>query len=166
MLSLAEAVPLGIMVEPPYGEPDLPSLLECAVRPGPGHFRCHRAGPVPDPRPTCRWRSRPGLPGISPRLGPWTCPALALLTRNLFAGRPLFSRRAHNQVSMMTGRFRWVIVAVIAVVLGGIAAVSLWVPAVPSPYRLPWASGVTARSAAGELSVPGNWPVRQRVRNP
>ncbi len=26
-LSLAEAVPLGIMVEPPYGEPDLPSLL-------------------------------------------------------------------------------------------------------------------------------------------
>jgi inosose dehydratase len=27
-LSLAEAVPLGIMVEPPYGEPDLPSLLD------------------------------------------------------------------------------------------------------------------------------------------
>ena len=27
-LSLAEAVPLGIMVEPPYGEPDVPSLLE------------------------------------------------------------------------------------------------------------------------------------------
>ena len=26
-LSLAEAVPLGIMVEPPYGEPDVPSLL-------------------------------------------------------------------------------------------------------------------------------------------
>lgn len=27
-LSLAEAVPLGIMVEPPYGVPDVPSLLE------------------------------------------------------------------------------------------------------------------------------------------
>ena len=27
-LSLSEAVPLGIMVEPPYGEPDLPSLLD------------------------------------------------------------------------------------------------------------------------------------------
>lgn len=27
-LSLAQAVPLGIMVEPPYGEPDVPSLLE------------------------------------------------------------------------------------------------------------------------------------------
>ena len=27
-LSLAEAVPLGIMVEPPYGEPDVPSLLD------------------------------------------------------------------------------------------------------------------------------------------
>jgi len=26
-LSLAEAVPLGVMVEPPYGEPDMPSLL-------------------------------------------------------------------------------------------------------------------------------------------
>ena len=24
---MAEAVPLGVMVEPPYGEPDMPSLL-------------------------------------------------------------------------------------------------------------------------------------------
>ena len=27
-LSLAEAVPIGVMVEPPYGEPDVPSLLD------------------------------------------------------------------------------------------------------------------------------------------
>ena len=27
-LSLAEAVPLGVMVEPPYGEPDMPPLLD------------------------------------------------------------------------------------------------------------------------------------------
>ena len=27
-LSLAEAVPLGIMVEPPYGEPEVPALLD------------------------------------------------------------------------------------------------------------------------------------------
>ena len=27
-LSLAEAVPLGVMVEPPYGEPDVPPLLD------------------------------------------------------------------------------------------------------------------------------------------
>jgi inosose dehydratase len=26
-LSLAEAVPLGVMCEPPYGEPDMPELL-------------------------------------------------------------------------------------------------------------------------------------------
>ncbi len=31
-LSLAEAVPLGVMVEPPYGEPDVPSLLDALAR--------------------------------------------------------------------------------------------------------------------------------------
>jgi inosose dehydratase len=31
-LSLAEAVPLGVMVEPPYGEPDMPPLLDALSR--------------------------------------------------------------------------------------------------------------------------------------
>lgn len=31
-LSLAEAVPLGVMVEPPYGEPDMPPLLDALAR--------------------------------------------------------------------------------------------------------------------------------------
>jgi inosose dehydratase len=33
-LSLAEAVPLGVMVEPPYGEPDMPPLLAALARLG------------------------------------------------------------------------------------------------------------------------------------
>lgn len=33
-LSLAEAVPLGVMVEPPYGEPDMPPLLDALTRLG------------------------------------------------------------------------------------------------------------------------------------
>jgi inosose dehydratase len=31
-LSMAEAVPLGVMVEPPYGEPDMPPLLDALAR--------------------------------------------------------------------------------------------------------------------------------------
>ena len=31
-LSLAEAVPLGVMVEPPYGEPEMPPLLDALAR--------------------------------------------------------------------------------------------------------------------------------------
>ena len=31
-LSLAEAVPMGVMVEPPYGEPDMPPLLDALAR--------------------------------------------------------------------------------------------------------------------------------------
>jgi inosose dehydratase len=33
-LSMAEAVPLGVMVEPPYGEPDMPPLLDALARLG------------------------------------------------------------------------------------------------------------------------------------
>ena len=72
-LSLAEAVPLGIMVEPPYGEPKVPALLDAlagldrdlfvvieqdlypiastsaAGHPGPGSRVLHRVGSRPDP---------------------------------------------------------------------------------------------------------------------
>ena len=72
-LSLAEAVPLGVMVEPPYGEPAVPPLLDAlsaldrevftileqdlypvapahpAGHPGPGRRLPHRLRPRPDP---------------------------------------------------------------------------------------------------------------------
>ncbi len=50
---------------------------------------------------------------------------------------------------MVIRRFRWLIVAIVAV-LGGVAAMSLWAPAVvSSAYKLPWASGVSHRVMQG-----------------
>ena len=77
-ISLAEAVKLGVMCEPPYGEPDMPPLLDALGEAGPGDLRGDRAGPLPrraahpaahrgpDRRLLRRLRARPG-------------PALALL---------------------------------------------------------------------------------------
>lgn len=42
----------------------------------------------------------------------------------------------------MARRFRWVLVAVVAVILGGVAVVYLRAPTVVSAYKLPWASGI------------------------
>ena len=46
-LSLAEAVPLGVMCEPPYGEPDMPPLLDALAKLDRDIYMRHRAGPLP-----------------------------------------------------------------------------------------------------------------------
>ena len=52
----------------PYGEPQVPPLLDALAALDRDIFTRHRAGPVPDRCRTCRWPSRPGRPGTSP---PW-----------------------------------------------------------------------------------------------
>ena len=65
-LSLAEAVPLGVMVEPPYGEPAMPPLLDALA--GARHRPLHRggAGPLPGASRTSRCPSAPARPATSP----------------------------------------------------------------------------------------------------
>ena len=46
-ISLAEAVKLGVMCEPPYGEPDMPPLLGGAGHARPRDLHGDRAGPLP-----------------------------------------------------------------------------------------------------------------------
>ena len=53
----------------------------------------------------------------------------------------------------MTRRFRWILVAVVAVILAVFAAVNLWVPSVASSYKLPWAAGASHAVMQGNFSV-------------
>lgn len=49
--------------------------------------------------------------------------------------------RQRNRGTVRTRRVRAVIIGLLVVVLGIVAAGYLWVPAAPSPYKLPWTAG-------------------------
>ena len=68
-LSLAEAVPLGIMVEPPYGEPEVPSAAGRAGRRSTGTSSPSSSRTCTRSRRTSRWPSRPARPGYFTALG-------------------------------------------------------------------------------------------------
>jgi len=74
-------LPLGIMVEPPYGEPQVPPLLESARRVGTATlFTVIEQDLYPIAGAPSRWPSRPGRPGVLHRPGPGPCAALAVLS--------------------------------------------------------------------------------------
>ena len=81
-LSLAEAVPLGVMCEPPYGEPKLPALLDALAELDRDIYTVIEQDLYPSSR-TSRWpiqaRAAGYMRGVRARSGP----ALAVLTRLL-----------------------------------------------------------------------------------
>ena len=79
-LSLAEAVPLGVMVEPPYGEPAVPPLLDALAGLDREIFTILEQDLYPVDARTIP-SGRPGRAGRLPRrLRPGPGPALAVLT--------------------------------------------------------------------------------------
>ena len=68
-LAFSEAVKLGAMVEPPYGEPPMPPLLDALGRLDRDLFTVDRAGPVPGRAATSRCRSGRGPPVTSSAAG-------------------------------------------------------------------------------------------------
>ena len=78
-LSLAGAVLLGVMCEPPFGEPDMPELLAALAELRPRRLHRHRAGPLPGR--AAHPAAHPGPDrGLLPRLRARPDPPLAVLS--------------------------------------------------------------------------------------
>ena len=68
-IPLAEAVRLGVMVEPPYGEPDMPPLLAALAALDRDIFGVDRAGPLPGRAGRPAARSPPARPATTSAAG-------------------------------------------------------------------------------------------------